>query len=681
MEFEGFDLENPCQVQKSEEERRLERLQTGYITIQQYSMHENRIIKQEDQIKKKQRKMLQKIMQQTNHMSNKMQQDQRRSYHNFGNDQYRYMNNNQNYQYQSNQLNEQSYYNNFHHKSHMNNENNEENSSNLNICNQYPEKQFQNYDQPQDYMQEEEEWEEEDEEESQFLLEDEILLDLDFFNKKGEENIDKCIMEKVSIWNDVRPVIQVIAKQNRIEIIYDNGHRLLKDFRFLIKKLEKYKDNQDAKFASQLLQQHQKNIELEEDLFARIVKYYDHEMNNLYEMVAKNYEKSKQIAYKIIDSRDETQLFAFSIRKLNLDDGIQHISGPFGYSKPLVDIFGGDMGTYVRFIMRKGVIEHFNRQSHFIIFLMKLRIIDKTDLTVVTLDNIKIPISVSLERHSLSKIQVMPDCYQEDYLKIYNIFIKDEILKQLQDMRRSKENFQNTIQGLEDFEYFMQSQIFYDKFYKKQRHSSDSAKMCRYRYLDRSQTSRYQGKSQRKFCEEYLRNFQGQFKRKKIYKNSNSQEQQQKEGKNSLESQANLKNLQFMHGLYLDDDIIDLKENGNNACDSQVDIQIDSQTVKQEETDPELSNSKQNKQNINILQNINSSSSQKQIQDASIKNCIEQDENISVDDKIKKDSSKLKRPIRKRNTSSQSANNLKKQQKKSDIGDQKNIFSSKENNL
>lgn len=31
-------------------------------------------------------------------------------------------------------------------------------------------------------------------------------------------------MEKVSIWNDVRPVIQVIAKKNRIEIIYDNGH-------------------------------------------------------------------------------------------------------------------------------------------------------------------------------------------------------------------------------------------------------------------------------------------------------------------------------------------------------------------------------------------------------------------------------------------------------------------------
>lgn len=35
---------------------------------------------------------------------------------------------------------------------------------------------------------------------------------------------------------------------------------------------------------------------------------------------------------------------------------------------------------------------------------MKLRIVDKTDLTVVTLDNIKIPISVTLERHSLSKI-------------------------------------------------------------------------------------------------------------------------------------------------------------------------------------------------------------------------------------------------------------------------------------
>lgn len=54
--------------------------------------------------------------------------------------------------------------------------------------------------------------------------------------------------------------------------------------------------------------------------------------------------------------------------------------------------------------MRKGVIEHFDRQSHFIIFLMKLKMVNHADLNVVTLDNIKIPISVTLERHSLSKI-------------------------------------------------------------------------------------------------------------------------------------------------------------------------------------------------------------------------------------------------------------------------------------
>lgn len=85
------------------------------------------------------------------------------------------------------------------------------------------------------------------------MLEDEILLDLDFFNRKGEQNIEKNITEKVSIWNDVRPVIQVVTKSNRIEIIYDNGHRLLKDFKFLIKKLENYKDSYEAKLASELL--------------------------------------------------------------------------------------------------------------------------------------------------------------------------------------------------------------------------------------------------------------------------------------------------------------------------------------------------------------------------------------------------------------------------------------------
>lgn len=88
------------------------------------------------------------------------------------------------------------------------------------------------------------------------MLEDEILLDLDFFNKKGDQNFDKGITEKVSIWNDVRPVIQVIAKKNRIEMIYDNGHRFLKDFKFLIKKLEKYKENNEAKLASKLLEEH-----------------------------------------------------------------------------------------------------------------------------------------------------------------------------------------------------------------------------------------------------------------------------------------------------------------------------------------------------------------------------------------------------------------------------------------
>lgn len=99
------------------------------------------------------------------------------------------------------------------------------------------------------------------------------------------------------------------------------------------------------------------------------------------------------------------------------------------------------METYVRFIMRKGVIEHFDRKSHFIIFLMKLRIICNTELNVVTLDNIKIPISVTLERHSLSRVQIMPNCFKEDYIKIYKIEIKNDILTQLYEMRRSKENF------------------------------------------------------------------------------------------------------------------------------------------------------------------------------------------------------------------------------------------------
>lgn len=132
------------------------------------------------------------------------------------------------------------------------------------------------------------------------------------------------------------------------------------------------------------------------------MKYYDHEKTVLFDRIAKNYENSKKMAYEIIDNMDHPY-FAFSIRKLNCEGGIQHLSGPFGYSKPLIDIFGGDMETYIRFIMRKGVIEHFDRHSHFIIFLMKLRIVSNTDLNVVTLDNIKIPISVTLIRHSLSR--------------------------------------------------------------------------------------------------------------------------------------------------------------------------------------------------------------------------------------------------------------------------------------
>ncbi|KAL4481468.1 hypothetical protein ABPG74_007557 [Tetrahymena malaccensis] len=315
-----------------------------------------------------------------------------------------------------------------------------------------------------------------------YILPGGILIELDWQNDLVDSQVVGTLktIEHVSKFND-----GVIS-------IYVNNTAIVSQYEFVINLLER-SQNQDKYYISQLLRLYQMPISLLSNQIRQIINKYDEKQ--LLDIVMKRKQfieqKALQLSQTYLQGDEFTQIVTFQI---NWEQQTTHLTS-FYFSKAIVAMLGTVDEDYIIYVMRNGIFQMFNGYSRRKILECSIKYyIDQDrqyeeipDFELMTLDNILIKCCAQLHifrvyypEHLQFSDENQSQMNGIESVVLFKFILTQEHLERIIKLRQqiidqNSETYSKNTQSedeaskeiAQNFEYYMQSELFLQKFYKE----------------------------------------------------------------------------------------------------------------------------------------------------------------------------------------------------------------------
>ncbi|KAL4462233.1 hypothetical protein ABPG72_018831 [Tetrahymena utriculariae] len=337
-----------------------------------------------------------------------------------------------------------------------------------------------------------------------YVLPGGILIELEWQN----DHIDNQVVGQLK-------TIEHVSKFNDGVIsITVNNTAIVQQYEFVINLLER-SQNQDKYYISQLIRLYQVPISLLHHQISQVINKYDEKQ--LIDIVQKRKkfveQKAVELSQTYLQGDEFTQLVTFQI---NWEQKTTHLSS-FYFSKAILAMLGTVNEDYILYVMRNGIFQMFNGFSRRKIMECTIKYyIDQNrqyeeipDFELITLDNILIKCCAQLHifRVYFPEHLQLFDEKQNNMNGIESVVLFKFILTQghleriiklrQQIIDQNAETYSKNTQSedeaskqiAQNFEYYMQSELFLQKFYKEKYESIINTKkqqqqVCSYKSIE-----------------------------------------------------------------------------------------------------------------------------------------------------------------------------------------------------
>ncbi|KAL4483961.1 hypothetical protein ABPG72_013967 [Tetrahymena utriculariae] len=261
-----------------------------------------------------------------------------------------------------------------------------------------------------------------------------------------------------------RPVIATEKTEKYCLAYVDNSQMGITDIRFPIQLLTSLNYDKAYQISQNLVQLYNFYQNLQ-SLQEKVFSYYKNDKSKIEQIIYNNHQQSLKLAQNYLKRITQDKIIMFHYKKID-PSTLTHKLHYTGSNMTMSELFTGksDFSILEQYMNRIGTPRYIDAQGMVNLIDAKFQGNTTFDLSLITLDDLIIPLHCSIKRIFLNEFEIVPGEKMSEYLDIHILDANLNIIKDV----LAKRNLPSQDQNVSQLEYEMKAEIFLQKFYQEE---------------------------------------------------------------------------------------------------------------------------------------------------------------------------------------------------------------------